>query len=116
MKEQLQLATAVALHQRNEGTRELLLLVARKQARGRNASARARAGTRGRKQEQTTGGCASDCLHGLHRLVKGVIELAILRDAASQHRLEVGQIADVDDLVDAVDERAHGVVRREAMR
>ena len=46
--------------------------------------------------------CRLDRLHGLHRLVKGVVELAILRDPAPQDRFEIGQIADVDDLVNAL--------------
>ena len=39
----------------------------------------------------------------------------MLGDAASQDRLEIGEVGDVDDLIDALHERAHRVVGGEAM-
>lgn len=34
----------------------------------------------------------------------------MLRDAASKDRLEIGQIGDVDDLIDTLGERAYGII------
>ena len=39
----------------------------------------------------------------------------MLSDAAPQDRLEIGEVGDVDDLIDALHERAHGVVGRESV-
>lgn len=39
----------------------------------------------------------------------------MLSGAAPQDRLEVGQVCDVDDLIDTLHECAHGVVRRKTM-
>ena len=39
----------------------------------------------------------------------------MLRDSAPHDRLEIGDVRDVDDLIDALHERGHRVVRREAL-
>src|ERR1700680_475332 len=54
-------------------------------------------------------------LDALKHLVKRVIKLAMMGGAASQDRFEVGQVCDVDDLIDTLRERAHGVVCRKTM-
>src|SRR5438270_5833334 len=54
-------------------------------------------------------------LHALHHFVESVIELVMLSNAASQNRFEVGQISDVDDLIDALHKRTHGVVSSETV-
>ncbi len=56
-----------------------------------------------------------DRLDGFQRFVERTVELAILRDAAPQDRLEIGEVRDVDDLINALHERAHCVVCGEAM-
>ena len=56
-----------------------------------------------------------DGLDGFQRLVKRTVELAILRDAAPQDRFEIREVRNVDDLIHALHERAHRVVRGEAM-
>ena len=52
-------------------------------------------------------------LHALEHFVKRMVELAMLRGAPTQDRFEIGQIGDVDNLIDTLHERAHGVVRGE---
>jgi hypothetical protein len=47
--------------------------------------------------------------------VKGAVELPVLSDAAPQDRLKVRQIRDVNDLINALHKRAHGIVGGKAM-
>ena len=54
-------------------------------------------------------------LNRFQRFLKRMIQLTVLGDAASQDRLEVREVGDVDDLIDALHKRAHGVVGGEAM-
>ena len=39
-----------------------------------------------------------------------MVKLPVLRNTAAKNRLKVGQISDVDNLVDAMHESAHGIV------
>jgi hypothetical protein len=52
-------------------------------------------------------------LDGFQRVVKRAVKLAMLGHASPQDRFEIRQVRDVDDEIDALQERAHGVVRGE---
>ena len=49
-------------------------------------------------------------LNRFQRFLEGMVHFTILGDAAAQDRFQVREIRDVDDLIDALDKRAHGVV------
>src|SRR5258708_22631340 len=57
----------------------------------------------------------SERLYALEHFVERVVELAMLGDAATKHRFQISEIADVDHLINAVHERAHCVVRSETV-
>ncbi len=57
----------------------------------------------------------SNGLNSFQRFLERMVEFAELRDAAAQDRFKIGQIGDVDNLIDTVHKRAHGVVGGEAM-
>ena len=54
-------------------------------------------------------------LNALQRLVKGMIKFPMLGDPALQDRLEVGEVADVDDLIDALHECGHRIIGGKAL-
>ena len=55
-----------------------------------------------------------DRLDGFQRFVERVVQLAVLGNAATEDRLEIGEVCDIDDLVYAMDKRAHCVIGGEA--
>ena len=57
----------------------------------------------------------SNGLNRFQRFLERMVQFAILRHAAAQDRFEIREVGDVDDLIDALHKRAHGVVRGEAM-
>jgi len=65
--------------------------------------------------------CASDSalrlksLYALQHFIERLIELLVLAHSATQDRLEVPEIGDIDDLIDAVNKRAHCIVGRQTM-
>lgn len=65
--------------------------------------------------------CASDwalrlkSLHALQHFVERLIQFLVLAHSAAQHRLEVPEIGNIDDLIHAVNEGAHCIVSRQTM-
>ena len=54
-------------------------------------------------------------LHALQHFIERLIQLLVLAHSAAQHRLEVPEIGDIDDLINTVNEGAHCIVGRQTM-
>ena len=54
-------------------------------------------------------------LDALEHFVEGSVKVGVLGDAPPKNRFQIGQVVDVDDLIDAVHERAHRVVGGETL-
>ena len=55
-------------------------------------------------------GRALERLDALEHFAEGLVKLAMLRYTATQDWLQIHKVADVDHLIDTVDECAHGVI------
>src|SRR5438270_5984349 len=54
-------------------------------------------------------------LRCLERFLEGQVKVVMLGDAAPHDRLEIGDVSNVNDLIHALDEGGHGVVRGETL-